>query len=164
MSDQDKTAISGGQPAQTAAAGSLQTGSKWPRKSDFSRAWWRCWNSFLLWWHPAPEETHSRSSNSRHSNRWRQSRFGKACDGLRERFWKSAFARRYALLLERFYSWWYPVTDDACSPTGRSVRRRKSRPGMLWNKLKRRVRSTAPFRRAKDESAASAPQYPQGME
>ena len=138
-----------GQPARAAAPpGTPSRG----RNSSLNKTLWRSWNSFLLWWHPVSDEARSRSRGRHRPNNSGVSRRLKTWRKISERFWNSASGRRCAVLLERFYAWWYPVSSEPSGHPGYSVRRRKSRPGIVWHSLKCRVRTLPRLKRLKTET------------
>lgn len=127
-------------------------------RSRLSRAWgslrhWikRSWPLKLLgamlfrlhaWWYPPSTDPYPSYGGYGGYGISRRSRFGIARQRLRRRIRRSAFGRWCGDAYDRFYEWWYPVSDDPYPYHGYYGRRRRSRPVLAWRRFKTRVRNS----------------------
>jgi len=94
---------------------------------------------FQAWWYPPSRDPYP---NYGGYGRVRRSRFDLARRRVVRRFKHSAFGRRLGERYDRFYEWWYPISDDPYPYSGYYGRKRKSRPVVLWRRFKRRLRDS----------------------
>lgn len=108
---------------------------RWISKTAPFRAWRFLSQRFFDWWYPEIKRDPAKPGYG-YGHR-RRSRLSHLFRSIGRWFRRSAFSRWMGVASNAFYNWWYPLVDDSHGYSGYYGRRRRSRPALAVNRVRR---------------------------